>query len=47
MTSGCETEPEALVAVSWTVDVPAAVGVPEIAPVAGSTTRPAGRLVAA
>ena len=38
--------PLPLVALSATVDVPVAVGVPEINPVAGFTDRPAGKPVA-
>ena len=38
--------PELLVALMVTVEVPAAVGVPEIKPVVALTDRPAGRPVA-
>ena len=38
--------PDPLVALRATVDVPAAVGVPEIKPVVGLTERPAGSPVA-
>ena len=38
--------PPALVAPSVTVEVPAAVGVPEISPVAVLTDKPAGKPVA-
>jgi hypothetical protein len=38
--------PPAFVALSVTVEVPAAVGVPEITPVAVFTVRPAGKPVA-
>ena len=39
--------PPAFVAVTVTVEVPVAVGVPEMMPVAGSIVRPAGKPVAA
>ena len=45
-TSVAEPVPPAFVALIVTFDVPAAVGVPEIAPVAVLTVSPAGRPVA-
>jgi hypothetical protein len=39
--------PKAFVAVSWTLNVPDLLGVPEIAPVVELMVKPAGRLVAA
>jgi hypothetical protein len=46
MVKVAEVVPDVFVAVTVTVETPAAVGVPLIAPVRGSSVRPAGSPVA-